>query len=203
MPRNYPKPIRALSVEEIDLFWSKVQRGSVDECWPWTAGLKHGYGCFKIDRGSFKSSRIARFLATGINPPDCVLHKCDNPPCCNPSHLFDGTLQDNVADMMAKGRNASGDCLRHPESRRRGDDHWARQHPEWLARGTGNGSKLHPERLARGSDNGNSKLTEDNVRDIRSRFAKGQTPGDIAAIFGVWNTSVWNVIHRRTWKHVK
>lgn len=184
MPRNYPKPIRALSVEEINKFWSKVQRSNVDECWPWTAGLSSdGYGRLWIDRRPLKSHRVAKFLTTGTSPPDCVLHKCDNPPCCNPDHLFDGTPQDNVADMVAKGRTASGDrngMRTHPESRRRSDDH-----------------------CARGAGNGNSKLTEDSVRDIRDRSAKGQTRDAIAAMFGITKQSVWNVIRGRTWKHVK
>lgn len=220
MPRNYPKPIRALSVEEIALFWSKVQRGSVDECWPWTAGLNTGYGCFSIDSESFGSHRIAKFLVTGINPSDCVLHKCDNRKCCNPNHLFDGTLQDNVVDMVTKGRGASGDghgSRLHPERLKRGDDHWTRTrperlargdrsgsrlHPERLARGDRSGSRLHPERLKRGSDQWKSKLTEDEVREIRSRFAAGQKRDAIADIFGITKYTVWDVVHR-TWKHVK
>jgi hypothetical protein len=38
----------------------------------------------------------------------CVLHRCDNPPCCNPADLFFGTVADNNADMLAKGRYVSG-----------------------------------------------------------------------------------------------
>ena len=83
-------------------YWSHVDVRGPDECWPWTAGLNAGYGCFSIDSGSFGSHRVAKFLATGINPSDCVLHKCDNRKCCNPNHLFDGTLQDNVVDMEAR-----------------------------------------------------------------------------------------------------
>ena len=74
------------------------------ECWEWR-GLrdKHGYG----RKGPYKTThRLAWEWANGPVPAGmCVLHRCDNPPCCNPDHLFLGTQADNLADMVAKGRH--------------------------------------------------------------------------------------------------
>jgi hypothetical protein len=79
-----------------------------DECWPWT-GLRNrtGYGQLKGTKYRGRLSHcISWIIHNGPLPEGMrVLHRCDNPPCCNPKHLFIGTQADNVADMVAKGRN--------------------------------------------------------------------------------------------------
>lgn len=94
-------------------FWSKVDRsGGPDACWLWTANRnRNGYGTLKVGsrrdatRRTMLAHRKAWELMRGQIPPgSCVLHRCDNPPCCNPAHLFLGTQADNLADMHAKGR---------------------------------------------------------------------------------------------------
>jgi len=87
------------------LFWSRVEK--TDGCWIWT-GSRHrqGYGLLTLGQRPAKAHRISYFLANGyIDLSEKVLHKCDNPPCVNPAHLWLGTQADNVADMVAKGRN--------------------------------------------------------------------------------------------------
>lgn len=92
-------------------FWSKVDVGYGDQCWPWTAAVRRpdeGYGAFYLDRRHQPASRIAWQLTYGT-PSLQVLHRCDNPKCCNPAHLFLGTNQDNNADKVAKNRHAHGE----------------------------------------------------------------------------------------------
>lgn len=87
-------------------FWDKVDVRGEDECWEWTAG-RHptGYGRFKLNGSGVPASRVAWELANGPVPPGlCVCHSCDNPPCCNPEHLWLGTKGDNVRDASTKKR---------------------------------------------------------------------------------------------------
>lgn len=91
-------------------FWSKVKIGDPDECWNWLAGLTStGYGMFNFDNKPLKASRVAWMLTSGEIPNNlCVCHKCDNPLCCNPKHLFLGTRKENSEDMVKKGRQSRG-----------------------------------------------------------------------------------------------
>ena len=86
-------------------FWSKVKKGSIDQCWEWIGGLNGGYGSFKYKNKTVGSHRIAYLLSKGDPGDLLVLHSCDNRKCCNPNHLFLGTHLDNSKDKVAKGRN--------------------------------------------------------------------------------------------------
>jgi hypothetical protein len=94
--------------------FAKIDRRGPDECWLWR-GRKTvcGYGEVRFGGKSQLAPRVVYSLAVGPIPDGLyVLHRCDNPPCCNPAHLFVGTQRDNVADMMAKGRGNTSGLLR-------------------------------------------------------------------------------------------
>ena len=96
--------------------WSSVQIGEADECWPWL-GLRDGSGYGRMIVGSSRTSfrmqgchRLAYMLTIGpIAHGKCVCHQCDNPACCNPSHMFLATNAENTADRVRKGRSARGE----------------------------------------------------------------------------------------------
>ena len=77
-------------------------------CWEWSGALNDGYGVTKINGKKVSVHRATYELFVGPIPDGLhCLHKCDNPCCCNPDHLFLGTNRDNVNDMLAKGRQHS------------------------------------------------------------------------------------------------
>jgi hypothetical protein len=84
-------------------FLKHFKEGSLDECWEWSASrFNAGYG----QCGHKLAHRVSYEYFIGQIPSGiCVLHKCDNPPCVNPKHLFLGTRKDNTHDMINKGRD--------------------------------------------------------------------------------------------------
>lgn len=90
-------------------FWSRVAVGEADECWEWrVAKNSDKYGNFWIHDRSWRAHRVAWILTYGPIPNGLlVCHKCDNPGCCNPYHLFLGTSKDNQIDSARKGRQAA------------------------------------------------------------------------------------------------
>lgn len=91
---------------DVARFWAKVDRsGGPDACWPWMVSTStNGYGQIRWRGKRATAHRIAYELANGIPLVDDGCHRCDNPPCCNPAHIFDGTALDNMRDRVAKGR---------------------------------------------------------------------------------------------------
>jgi hypothetical protein len=100
--------------ELIVKFWSKAKKNEQTDCLEWIGSLnRKGYGQVNSLKNfhSKASHRVAWEITNGLPPEGLlVLHKCDNPCCVNPDHLFIGTAKDNTADMYAKGRerNLSG-----------------------------------------------------------------------------------------------
>jgi len=170
------------SPSDIRRFWGKVNAASGEgACWRWTGGLdKNGYGKFQIGPNGgqrhLRAHRVALVLARGASSLN-ALHTCDNPICCNPKHLFEGSHRQNVADRHRKGREAVGDR---------------------------NGRRTHPEKTLRGERHWNASLTEDIVAAIKAEVVRGKY-GDIALAarkYGVSLVAAQQVIAGRTWRHV-
>ena len=149
-----------------------------DGCLVWTgACTKAGYG--EINRkGKVRHvHRLAWELNRGPIPSGLlVLHRCDNPPCWNPDHLFLGTHQDNTDDKVAKGR------LRHGHLY--GDQHPARANPGYLKR-----AEDHPA----------ARLTWDAVRAIRAAHAAGETKADLARRFNANRGTIFKIVNNQQW----
>ncbi len=102
-------------------FWAKVDkegpivRAELTPCWIWTRHLDpNGYGRIRVGSKAHGTARtvlahrLSFYFAHGRWPIAHALHVCDNPPCCRPDHLFEGSQADNMADMIGKRRHAFG-----------------------------------------------------------------------------------------------
>ena len=182
-------------------FWRRVMIGAPDVCWPFLGARSNSswHGSIYCDGKQRLAHRIAYQLATGTKLVDvprlrsdsiCVLHICDNPPCCNPAHLRLGTQKENIREASAKSRLLTGDA------------NGARRYPERLARGDANGSRKHPEGRKRGSEQKNAKVTETDIPVIRSRREAGEPLSAIAKTYGVSLQTIWRITKGESWKHL-
>lgn len=169
----------------LDTVWSRVNKS--DECWIWLGSTNgKGYGFMRVGKKSVGVHRIVYELVHGHIPEGMlVLHRCDNPTCCRPEHLFLGTYSDNGIDMTAKGRNI------------------VQTHPERLARGLRNGAHTHPDKRRRGELNGRAILGADRVAEARNLYATGKYKlKDLADKFGMSVSGIHHAIHGKNWKHL-
>jgi hypothetical protein len=116
-----PLDLTGASDALVERFWSKVDKRSDDECWEWTQHRKSsGYGQFVLRKGVFlTASRVALALTIGrpLRQGELACHRCDNPPCCNPAHIFAGTAYDNATDAINKGRANRSHGEKHKSAR--------------------------------------------------------------------------------------
>lgn len=91
-------------------FWSKVDKTSnPNGCWEWLGTVNHlGYGKTKFQGKHMTTHRVAWLLTYGVTP-NFLLHSCDNAKCANPSHLREGTPQENMKDKVERNRSAKGE----------------------------------------------------------------------------------------------
>jgi hypothetical protein len=180
----------------VELFWQKARITGPDDCWEWTACKNNkGYGKFGVGRKLIIASRVALHLATGmpLSTKLHALHKCDNPGCVNPNHLWWGTHQENLQDASAKGRCA----MQSPDDLRRakyiGDLNPMRKYPEL---------REAQSKRQQGEKSHRAKLTEDQVREIINLRKSGQTQRWIADLFGVTREAVARIDQGRNWSHL-
>jgi hypothetical protein len=156
-------------------FWSKISKAG--DCWLWQAGrFGSGYGMFKVQGKNLGAHRVAYELQRGPIPDGrLVLHRCDNPACCNPGHLFLGTHADNTADKCAKNRQAKGPT---------------------------HGSQTKPGTTVNlcGEQHGRAKLTLAQVTEIRRLHAAGTTQRALSARFGVVLSAINKIVLLKAWK---
>lgn len=183
-----------------DRLWRKVNKDGpipthcphLGNCWEWTGNKGgSGYGMIWFEGRSRPSHRICWQLIYGPIPEGLIIcHHCDNRLCVRPDHLFIGTIADNNADMMEKGRYA------------RGLQSGAHTHPERVARGLRAGVHTKPETRARGERHGRSKFTEAIVIEIRRLYAGGESQRSISNRLGVSQPAISTIVRGIHWTHV-
>lgn len=108
--RDPETTLASLPPGTLSRFWSKVRKAGEDECWLWLGGKdQHGYGRMSSYRNHspLRANRVSWLIHihnSSLKSTDHVCHRCDNPSCVNPNHLFIGSQADNMLDMKLKGR---------------------------------------------------------------------------------------------------
>ena len=176
---KHAKSILSFTQEDINRFWSKVAIGDSNECWEFRAGKDYdGYGIFYAQRTSWRSNRIvvALTLRRDLGKDKQACHKCDNPSCCNPNHIYEGSDLDNKRDATERQHYSQAQYKRAAE---------------------------HPETYLRGEDVHLAKLTEAEVLAIRKFWSEGYTIRSIQRLIPrvCWET-VSSVVKNKTWKHL-
>ena len=156
-----------------ELFFGRLDKG--DGCWEWPgAREKSGYGSLSHGGKKKKAHRMAWELVNGPIPEGkLVCHRCDNPPCCPPDHLFIGTQRDNLHDAILKGRLGA----------KVGDGREIRARNRLL-----NPPPAPPAR---------AKLTDEQVMDAHGEWVKGYRWGllnELAAKYGVTAKHMWRLV---------
>lgn len=190
-------------------FWSKVLIVDDDtSCWEWSGHrYPDGYGSFSWKGGPFTMTapgahRVAFYLTNGF-VPESTCHRCDNPPCVRPSHLFAGTHAENVADRHAKGRSRGAVQVGEANHNAKLTDESVLAIRQAVAAGTPEADVAAQHGISRSTvtlirqgtiwthvggptsagGGRRSKLTEDQVTCIRNRADERAT--DLAAEYGV------------------
>jgi hypothetical protein len=160
----------------MERFWEKVKVGSSARCWEWQAA-RDGCGYGKL--GDDRAHRVSWRIHHGEIPDGMfVLHRCDNPCCVNPSHLYVGTKKDNAQDRERRGRSNHATGQRH-------------------------GRYTHPHQT-RGARNGRAKLTEQQVRELLDAYFKqGIRKAELARQYNLSKTSVGRIVSGKLWPHVE
>jgi HNH endonuclease len=107
-----------LTKKDINRFFEYVQTAPKPNCWEWQGHTDGKYGTLSVKNKAYKAHRISYFIHNGVkpSPEKDVCHKCDNPICVNPAHLFEGTRQENLLDCIAKGRKVTWNPPKGDES---------------------------------------------------------------------------------------
>lgn len=163
-----------IGLDNTERFWRSVRKS--EGCWEWLGELdKQGYGRFWACNRRCLAHRYSYAANNGDPAGLLVLHRCDNPKCVRPEHLFLGTQKDNIQDCVRKGRKP------------RGDSSWQRR---------------LPERVSRGEQAGNSRLKESEVLTIWSMARSGMTLLEVSEIFQIDFSTVSQIKRGKTWKHI-
>ncbi len=190
------KRIAIISPQRMKCFLSYIDTSMGPKmCWEWTGAKSYKeYGAFtlRVSRKSIiaASHRISWIYFNGPIPANLfVCHRCDNPACCNPRHLFLGTHSENMADMVKKKRSASG------------DKNWSVSHKHLRSRGESHRKMIYDSALFC-ENHPHAKLTNTNVRDIFKLKRYGWTPKEISIKFKCSRSNIYMILEGHAWKRI-
>lgn len=214
--------LKPVYIDDINRFWSTVNVASANECWNSQKLHSNGYGFFNYRGLRVGAHRLAYFIHYGVDPGNLfVCHKCDNPSCCNPYHLFLGDHQANMADCAIKGRNKtklkpndvkkilmlieqgkSCQYIAHLYHVSRPTIEIIRLGRTWqhVGRAIIPDKVIYPPRY--GEFNPKAKLNSSQVIEIRSLINEGISYAAIGRRYGMNRHTIRDIAIRRIWNHI-
>jgi hypothetical protein len=167
-----------------------IRRQELGCCWEWVAGLNRDrYGVYLVEGKRTLAHRYSYTYHKGEIPAGLMVrHMCDEPSCVNPDHLLVGTALENARDKVERNRFSNR--------------YWAREHPEKKSWGDLNGARTHPERRPRGNTHGQSKLTEDDIKEIIILRGFDFTQVELAKMYGVRDPAISRILNGERWAHI-
>lgn len=145
------------------------------ECWEWKGEMSNkGYGRVWYMGDRFSAHRFSYMAFVGEIPSGkLILHQCDNPKCVNPNHLHPGTYRDNINEAVARNRACKGDL---------------------------NGLRRHPESIVHGDNHPKSRLTSNQVKEMRLAYNNGVSSKELAQQYGIAQRTAQRALKGETWK---
>lgn len=219
-------------VKDQKRFWSNVNiTDNFNDCWEWIGPLVgKGYGYFSTNTDSFAHRYIFQLYNGNVKSGNYVCHKCDNPKCVNPTHLFEGSPKDNYDDMKNKGRD------NHVKGSKISKAKLTEKDIEVLLNNIISGkynnvSKILIDykvtraiiykilngkiwkhvtcnfnlddiknKVTKSRTDNARKLTNEQIQDIKNRLNNGETGYSIAKLYGLSNGAIYSIKYGRTWK---
>jgi hypothetical protein len=171
-----PRRNQNMSDSELEAWFYEQKNVTENGCWEWSRGLNSGYGVLRVNKIPILAHRFSlqlqlkRSIESGIE----VRHMCHNTKCINPEHLKEGTHAENMADMVVANRQAKGEYL------------------------SSKCKQVVRDKIY-GENNGKSKLTKEQVIEIRNSKNK---PTELSKIYGVGRNQILLIRKGLSWPHL-